>query len=294
MTLRRLKNICLLCLTILIFILGMYCININVRADDDDDYSYYNDYDDYDYSYYDDYDYDYYDDYIYSGSGVVYANEENGYEVIIDDEADLLSPIEEKKLLKTMKKITKWGNAAFKSIDSNPYDSTSQYAYEYYHEQFYNDSGTLFLIDMDERNIWIFSDGTIYKTITESYADTITDNVYKLASAQDYYGCSNKAFSQIYTLLSGHKIAQPMKYISNAFLSIILALIINYFIVKVTSSAHKATAGQVLRNMVCHCNVQERGIKFTHQTRTYSPKSSGGSGGGGGGGHSGGGGGHSF
>lgn len=88
------------------------------------------------------------------------------------------------------------------------------------------------MIDMDNRNIWIHSNGAIYRTITKSYADTITDNVYTYASAQDYYGCASEAYTQMATLLAGRRIAQPMKYISNALLALIIALLINYFVVR--------------------------------------------------------------
>lgn len=69
---------------------------------------------------------------------------------------------------------------------------------------------------MDNRNIWIHSNGGIYRIITSSYADTITDNVYQYATKRDYYGCCYEAFTEMLTLLQGNRIAQPMKYISNA------------------------------------------------------------------------------
>lgn len=260
----------------------------NAYADYDDYYNkYYNDDDNYDD--YDDYDFD-------SEDTVVYTNEDNGYVVIIDDEAELLSDYEKRKLRSEMINITVYGNVAFKTIDSN-YTSTEDYIEEYYHNTFGTDSGTVFLIDMDNRNIWIFSDGDIYKTITNSYADTITDNVYTYASDSEYYKCASKAFSQIHTLLRGKKIAQPMKYISNAFLAVITALILNYFIVKKASASKQTKTEELLRGMQYHCHVYDPCPRFTHQTRKYSPQSSGssgGGGGGGGGGSSGGGGGHSF
>lgn len=45
--------------------------------------------------------------------------------------------------------------------------------------------GTVFAIDMDNRNIWIHSDGAVYQVVTKGYADTVTDNVYRYASRGD-------------------------------------------------------------------------------------------------------------
>lgn len=227
---------------------------------------------------------------------VVYINEENGYEVIIEDDAGLLTLEEKIKLQEDMKKITKWGNVAFKTIDYNLYTKTKYYIEAYYNDTFGGSSATIFLIDMDKRNIWIYSGGKIYKTITKSYADTITDNVYRYASDGKYYKCSSEAFKQIYTLLNGQKIAQPMKYISNAFLAVMLALIINYFIVRKLSKPEKAKKQELLRSMEYHCMINPS-ANFKYQTKEYAPSSSsshGSSGGGGGGGHRGGGGGHRF
>lgn len=234
-------------------------------------------------------------------SSITWCNQETGYLVILEDDADLLSDVEESQLALEMQKITAYGNVAFKSISYNDY-STSYFASDYYHETFRKESGTLFLIDMDNREIYIFSDGAIYKTITVSYADTITDNVYRYASDGDYYGCASKAFRQIYSLLSGQKIAQPMKYISNALLALILAALINYFLARLLSATSKPGTDKVLNSISTNFAFANPRMTRTRQTKVYSPpsSSSGGggshsSGGGGGRSHSsGGGGGHRF
>ena len=51
-----------------------------------------------------------------------------------------------------------------------------------YREKYGSESGTIFVIDMDNRNIWIHSNGAINRTINKAYAETITDNVYTYAS----------------------------------------------------------------------------------------------------------------
>lgn len=225
----------------------------------------------------------------------VYLTGENGYEIIIADNADLLSDEEEDKLAEKMMDITKYGNVAF--VSNEEYcSSTSWFTESAYRSLFGTESGTIFVIDMYNREIYIFSDGKIYNTITVSYAHTITDNTYKLATKGKYYECAEEAFDEIYTLLSGHKIAQPMKYISNILIALIVAFIINYFIVKSSISNVKASKYALMSGMAHYCNITNVKTNFIRQTKVYDPPSSSGGGGhhGGGGGHSGGGGGHRF
>lgn len=161
----------------------------------------------------------------------VYINQDTGYEAIIEDDAALMSENDYEALLGFMKQITLYGNVMLKTIETNNM-STEGYIRALYNERFKSDSGTILVIDMDNRNIWIYSNGKIYNTVTSSYADTITDNVYRYASSGDYYTCAYKVFEQELALLKGSKISQPMKYISNALLAIVAALLINYGIVR--------------------------------------------------------------
>ncbi|MBD5489390.1 MAG: TPM domain-containing protein [Lachnospiraceae bacterium] len=235
------------------------------------------------------------------GDSAVYVNAETSYRAIIEDDAQLLNDEEEQELATLMQEITSYGNVAFKTIDYND-RGTESYARKYYRERFGTASGTLFLIDMDNRNIWIHSDGAVYKVITESYADTITDNVYRYASDGDYYDCAAHTYDQILTLLKGQKIAQPMKYISNGLLAVILALLLNYGLVSFFARIKKPGRREILRSGRNHFNYTQPKAFFVRESRTYNPVSSdssgssGSSSGGGGSssGSSGGGGGHSF
>lgn len=222
------------------------------------------------------------------------TNPDTGFEVIIKDEADLLSDMEEFALAEKMTEVTAYGHAAFVSVDSN-YSSAGSYAEDCFYNFFGYESGTLFLIDMDNREIYIYSDGDVYKIITKGYANTITDNIYTYASDAEYFTCAYKAFEQIVTLLEGNRIAQPMKYVSNAFLAVLLALLINYFVVKLTSAAKKPDKRELLEATKHRCSFVNADAVYTNTTKKYDPPSSSSSGGGGSrGGGGGGGGGHSF
>ena len=228
----------------------------------------------------------------------LYVNEINNYKVIYEDDAELLSSQEKENLKEIMIPLTEYGNIIFKTISNNGYSSTDSYASDYYHRMVGTDSGTLFLIDMDRRNIFIFSDGSNYNVITKSKAYIITDNVYRYASDENYFKCAKEAFSEIKTLLDGGKILEPMRHISNALISLALSAFITFFIALFTTRIKKAKNSEILKN--CHIAFQTGDVSVTKTGthRVYSPQSDsssgGSSGGGGGGGSSGGGGGHSF
>ena len=99
--------------------------------------------------------------------------------------------------------------------------------------------------------------------------------------------------------MEGRHIAQPMKYISNALLAIAIALLINYFVVRMLSRSRKASTSQLIDGTSYKTEIKNPRTEFVKQTKRYSPQSSSSSGGGGGGrsgggGGGGGGGGHRF
>lgn len=226
-----------------------------------------------------------------------YINDDTNYKVVIEDDAKLLTNEEIDLLKESMIPLTKYGNIALKSIDNN-YTTADNYARNYYHEHFNMQSGTLFLIDMDSRKIYIFSDGANYRTITNSKANIITDNIYTYASKEEYYICSSKAFEQIYTLLEGGKIAEPMRYISNILIAITLASLLSFIIVLINTKINRPTYQKILKNCKIEFSVSDTTVVKTGSHSEYSPvsdsSSSSGGGGSSGGGSSGGGGGHSF
>lgn len=231
----------------------------------------------------------------------LYVNEVNNYKVIYEDDASLLSAEEKEKLKDIMTPLTKYGHIIFKTINENNTSSTDNYARNYYHNTVGVNSGTLFLIDMDRRNIYIFSDGANYNVITKSKAYIITDNVYKYASNERYFICAKEAFSEIKTLLDGGKILEPMRYISNVVISLTVSAFLSFFIALSRTRMKKVKNSEILKN--CHIAFETGDVSVTKtgSHRVYSPvsdsSSSGGSSGGGGGGggdSSGGGGGHSF
>ena len=232
---------------------------------------------------------------------VSYHNDETGYDAYIFDEADILTSPEEEELMEVMEELTYYGNVVFCSIAEN-YTTPSAMASDLYVQIFgaNTHSGTLFLIDMEHRELYLHNAGNVKGdmsyAISSSKSNSIMDNVYKLASKGDYCGCAKKTFRQELTLLGGGKIAQPMRLASNIFLAITIALLLSYAVVKAFSKTPKPSEKELLAAIRTKQNLYDFKKVFTRQTREYSPQSSssgGGGGGGGGGGHTSGGG-HGF
>lgn len=227
----------------------------------------------------------------------LYTNPETGYEVFAADDANLLTEEELASIEKAMEPVTAYGNAVFKTVSENS-SSTRAYAERYYESLFGNESGTLFVIDMDNRYLYIHNTGSVSRLVTSGQCDIITDNIYTYASDGDYAGCAAAAYQQLFQLLEGGRIAQPMKYICNLLLAVILALLINYALVRAYSAGKKPSGSQLLSGIYASYSLRDTHADFSHQTKVYSPRSSGGGGrSGGGGGRSGGshsGGGHRF
>ena len=176
--------------------------------------------------------------------GVLYQDAGTGYCVVISDQEDLLTKEEESSLLAQMQGLTQYGNAVFVSCSQSEYSETLEYAKAWYYRYFGNSSGTTLMIDMGQRMIALYSAGSNYEVIGREEGYVITDNIYTYASKSDYYGCAESAFRQVRTLLDGGRIARPMKYINNALLALILAVLLNYGII--SAQAAKRRAGRAL------------------------------------------------
>ena len=225
---------------------------------------------------------------------LLYENDNSGYQILIDDMADLFSPEEEEELIPYMAKSSDGGFVMLVTTDYNDYGDAESYAGNYYRSLIPEESGILFLIDMDTRKLLFYSEGAYHNELTSSVMNIISDNIYRYATNGDYYSCAQEAFIEISDVLEGKRIAAPMKYISNACLAILLALIINYFFARTVSKAAKPSDASIVDSLFSEFSFTDPNVTFLHETRKYSPRSSGsgGSGGGGGGGHSSGG--HSF
>lgn len=222
-----------------------------------------------------------------------YYDDSYGYCIYIYDEAELFSDREIDKLVDTMTPIAEeYGNACILTLTENDYSDTKAYARAFTREYFDGENLAVFIIDTSNRYLYMNFEGQILRDLGTSTGDIITDNVYKYASDDDYFGCANEAMSEVLIKLQGGNLTSSMKILSNACLAVVLALLLTYFISRAVSSTMKASDNEMLNSMYHQFKFDNPKSKLDHTSKEYSPQSSGSSsGGGGGGGHGGGGGG---
>ena len=216
--------------------------------------------------------------------------------VAIYDYGSLLSAAEEEKLTSKMEELTEYGSVILITLSSNS-TTTSTYAARMYDHYLGTKSGILFLIDMDNREIYIETDGYIGSIITRGKARVITDNTYKLASAYNFYGCAEKTFKQAGDLLAGMDIPQPMMYASNAVIAVIVGLLINFIVLRALNRKKEVGVKELGGTVRGSTHMVSTGLEVISRNVTVISSSSGGHGGRGGfggGGHHSHGGGHRF
>lgn len=194
--------------------------------------------------------------------------EEFSYTYVIRDEADLLSNEEEKELEEKAQPLLEYGNVIFSTVYLDTYNY-EEAAEDTYYAYFGNEPGIHFQIDMSNRKLTL-SCSTEMETVLSKERDSIVDNIYKLASSGDYAGCAMKCFDQVLTVLQDGKIAHTMKYIDNAILAILLALLINFIIV--FARAKQITKEEALVSAsLGSIYVTNALIQKGKTTKTYSP-----------------------
>lgn len=228
-----------------------------------------------------------------------YEENINGNTVAIVDDAGLIAESDKAGLVESMKPVAEFCCVLLLTTNSNSM-SQEDYARQIGEQIFgSNVSFTVFLIDMDNRQIYIGSTADIRKTLTTARAHTITDNIYQYASNGDYATCARVAFEQMATVLNGGKIPEPMKIIGCALIALIGGLTVCYMIMSSAGKIKAATVAEIEtgmgKNDITVSNVHKKKLSSVFVAAAKSGGSSGGGfGGGGGGGFSGGGGGGGF
>ncbi len=218
------------------------------------------------------------------------------------DSADLLTGDEEQELMAVMDTGTEYGEMVFVTMnDAEGYDSSD------YVERLYQTSSELsgrdaviYVIDMDNRMLWITGYGSLKKVISPDYANLITDNVYRYAKNGEYGRCAIAGYKQIVDKLTGGRISGPLKTVGNLCMALILAEVVCFLYAFLGSVARRTADSDILEHAVTRIRMTNPNVRKTRTEKIYDPPSSssgggGGSrGGGGGGGFHGGGGGHGF
>ena len=156
----------------------------------------------------------------------------------------------------------------------------------YYEKTFGWEDGAIFLVDMGDRLLLLQGHQNIDIMLTSSKCNSIMDNVYRYAGSQAYDRCVITVFDQAEAVVQEQHIAQPFKYITNIFLSVILAFLIGFIVLGITMAKPAPTRKEILNGLFSGCNITDRAVVLEKVDKLYSPISSGSSGGSGGSHHS--------
>ncbi len=221
------------------------------------------------------------------------TNAETGYTLVIHDEAGLLDSAEIPEVTEAMRGITAYANVGFLTYPSGGNDTKASATKAQRWGDSVFGSGTrftVFIIDMRTRHLDIYASRPLAGVLTAAEENSIADNVYKYASNRQYAKCAAETFLQIEKVLKGEKIATPMKYISNALLALIAAILTAYLLISGWARKEQAVSmPAIVKGAAAGAATVVLGSKL--KKVVHHESSSGGHGGHGGGGGFGGGGG---
>lgn len=115
----------------------------------------------------------------------------------IYDYAELFTSEEESKLYDSVQNFINETNfdMVIVTIDDNNKSSSMAYADDFYDYNNFGidekNSGILFLIDMDNRKMWISTTGEAMTMYTNTIINSILDDCYDYISNENYYECAN-------------------------------------------------------------------------------------------------------
>ena len=165
----------------------------------------------------------------------------------IYDYANLITKDEEEALYnKVQEFINKYDmDMAIVTINSNPKSSSMAYADDFYDYNNFgkgtNKTGLLFLIDMQNRNMWISTTGDAINIYTDSRINTILDYTYDKISNEDYNGCAEQFIDKASYfankgLTGGSKVVTVPKMICN---SLIFAGLVTIVFICIGLATHR-------------------------------------------------------
>lgn len=173
------------------------------------------------------------------------------YRIIYDDRAYLIDDDDESDLYEIMESISKNTNVIFYTTRTSEYGISTADICQNYCAEYFGTSKTapvlMFTIDMYHREIYMYCTGDTRKVIRNAEANSITDNVYKSATAGDYGKCAIDAFTQAQNCLSGGRIKRPMQMINNVLLAMLLGVTINFIVLKVSRFNKKEDSYPLMR-----------------------------------------------
>lgn len=187
----------------------------------------------------------------------------------IYDFADLFSDEEEEKLYEHAKEyIEKTGfDIAIVTIDQNNKADAMSYADDFYDYNSFGaddgkDSGVLFLIDMQNRKMWISTTGKAESVYTDSSINSILDNCEGPIKNEKYFECADAFISSAKSEYTTDKaIGWTLGFLVSGGISLIIPTIFCF----VKKSKHKS----VFFAKNADLYLEGPSVNFTHQKDTF-------------------------
>ena len=126
-------------------------------------------------------------------AGWMMAMNASAEECLVYDHADLLS-VQEEEYLENLaaERGSQWNmNFLVVTINDAEGKSSKDFADDFYDAKFPEESeedGVLYLIDMDNREVYLSASGEAIRYLTDERIERISDEVYEYVSEADYYG----------------------------------------------------------------------------------------------------------
>lgn len=181
-------------------------------------------------------------------------------EIVIEDDADLLTDSEENDLLQLMQGLSEYGNVMFKTVDDNRI-SVEGYAKAHYQARFADQSGVLFLIDTGNGETFFYCCGKLAKKIPEMDAETVTYNVREDAVRGDYFACAGKAFTQAERIARGTVVSKFTKYTCNICLGLLIAMLLNFVAVNELSKLQRTEDSELIKHTLNQYEFGEASVR---------------------------------
>lgn len=173
-------------------------------------------------------------------TGLTWKNSKTGFRAEIEDELDLLTAVEERKLLDNMIPLTEYGSVAFWSTREESADLQTQ-AEEKRRALFGEESSCIVVINKAYQRLSIQSRGQLAKVITSARAGRIASSGSTDLTRGQTYNAVSETFSQIGTLTGSSKTAAHLRVFCNLFLSLMIGLTLtSAFVLVRTNRADRA------------------------------------------------------
>ena len=173
-------------------------------------------------------------------NGLTWKNSKTGFRAVIEDELDLLTAAEERKILDDMIPLTEYGSVAFWSTREESADLQTQ-AEEKRRALFGEESSCIVVINKAYQQLSIQSRGQLAKVVTSARAGRIAARGSTDLTRGQTYNAVSEAFSQIGTLTGSSKAAAHLRVFCNLFLSLMIGLTLtSAFVLVRTNRADRA------------------------------------------------------